>query len=807
MIGVRYTCTILVLPFLVCSATGLAQVVDRIPVPEGAFYYQPAASVYGSEAVWVNPAGLGRFSVDGLQVMADYYDRSFARSWGVLAQREHLAAAYRVADNGLSEDYKQYIFATGFSPQRQLSMGFSYQYYSDGPGYYRKLHSWTLALQSQQSGPFRWGAVWSNLNRSRVAGRRTEIEQRLSLAYRPFGEKLTIAADMFLSTKTRLSNADYVYHAEITPSPGVYINGYVDSHRNFQVGMRVNLLHYFVGSKSRFSRGGGERGTTVFGGWYSLRQPSPVKPRPKQLSMSLSGSLPENPPQPMLGHRVVPYATQLLSIYRAAEDPSVSALMVKIRDASFGFAKAQELREAFSYFRSRGKRLFCFLAAPSNLGYYLASIADIIVIPPVSQLNLVGLRAELTFYAGTLEKLGVKIDLLRIGDYKSAAESYTNREASAENREQINRLLDDWSDQFVTDIGSARNLTPDSVRRIIDNGPFTSAEARDYRLVDLLCYEDQLDSCLKLRQTTPLLTYAADTLIGSDWSRKPVLAIVVAEGEITSDAGDISPLGQPGEVTPRWLARGMKAAKDDRRVQGVLFRVNSPGGSALASDEIYHQVEGTASRKPLVVSIANTAASGGYYISMSARKIFALPATSTGSIGIYGGKADFSGLHQKLALGKELYTRGRFAGMMSAIRPFTDDERQKYFGHLKAFYGRFVDLVAGNRRISSDSVDALGRGRVWTGREAVANGLVDDLGGLKQALDHLAQTQHLKTYSVAIYPQKRPLFIWPAPNLTSFIGRMLGLRSETFGEDQIGRALRLADDPLVARLPYDIVVE
>jgi len=807
MMSVKSAYIFLALLCLTCSVSGLAQVVDRIPVPEGVFYYQPAAAVYGSEAAWINPAVLGRFSVTGVQVMADYLDHSFARSWGLLAQREHLAAAYRVVDNGPGKDYKEYVFATGFSPQRQLSMGFSYRYYSDGPDYYRRLHSWTLALQSQQSGPFSWGAVWSNLNRSRVDGRRTEIEQRFSLAYRPFDEKLTIAADMFLSTKTKLPNAEYIYHAEITPSPGVFINGYIDSHRNFQIGMRVNLLHYFVGSKSSYVRGGGERGTTVFGGWYSLRQPSPVKPRPRQLSMSLSGSLPENPPQPVFGYRATPYATQLLAVYRAAEDPSVGALLVKIRDASFGFAKAQELREAFSYFRSRGKRLFCFLATPSNLGYFLASIADSIIIPPVCELNLVGLRAELTFYAGTLEKLGVKIDLLRIGDYKSAAETYTNREASEENRAQVNRLLDDWSVQFVTGIGEGRKLSSDSVRKIIDNGPFTSAEARDYRLVDLLCYEDQLDSCLELRHTTALSTYATDTIITTDWSQKPVLAIVVAEGEITSDAGDVSPMGQPGEVTPRWMARGMKAAEGDPRVRGVLFRVNSPGGSALASDDIYHEADRTASRKPFVVSMANVAASGGYYVSMSAQKIFALPATSTGSIGIYGGKADYSGLHQKIALGKELYTRGRFAGMMSTIRPFTDDERQKYFGHLKAFYGRFVDLVAGNRRISSDSVNALGRGQVWTGREAKANGLVDELGGLKRALDYLAQLQHLKTYSVAVYPQKRPLFIWPAPSLTSFIGRMLGMRSETIGEDQIDRALRLADDPLVARLPYDIVVE
>jgi protease-4 len=794
---------------LLCGGviTGRSQVVERIPLPEGVFYYQPAAAVLGSEAAWVNPAVLGVFSITGVQAMGEYFDGSFGKSWGLLGQREHLAAAYRVVDNGSNQDYKEYLFAAGLAPQRQLSLGFSYRQYAEGPGFYRKLHSWTVALYSQQDGPMRWGAIWSNLNRSLIDGHRTEIEQRYSVAYRPFDEKVTIAVDMFLSTKTRLSHADFIYHAEIVPRPGIYLNGYIDSDRNFEIGFRVNLLQYFVGSKGRFARGGHERGTTVFGGWYSLKQPSPIKPRGQQISMTLSGSLPENPPQPVFGRRVTPYATQLLTIYRAAEDPSVRSMLVKIRGASFGLAKAQELREAFSYFRSRGKRLLFFLAYPGNLSYYLASVGDSVIIPPVCQVNLVGLRAEQTFYAGTLEKLGVKIDLMKIGDYKSAAEAYTNRESSAENRAQMNRLMDDWSEQLVTGISAARSLTPDSVRKIIDNGPFTSAEARDYRLVDMVCYEDQLDSCLKFHHANSLPAYAADTVVATSWKQKPVLAIVVADGEITSDAGDISPVGEPGEVTPHWMGMGMKAAQDDPRVKAIVFRINSPGGSALASEDIRHSSEKAASRKPMVVSMANLAASGGYYIATTSRRIFAMPGTTTGSIGIFGGKADYSGLYQKIALGKELYTRGRFAGMMSSMRPFTDDERQKYFGQLKAFYGRFVELVAGSREMAPDSVDALGRGQVWTGREAMKNHLVDESGGLKQALDYLAQTQNLKSYTVALYPLKKPLFIWPSPSLASLVSRVMGWRGESSEVDEVGRALRMADDPLVARLPYDIVVE
>ena len=783
-----------------------AQPPSRVFEPEGAFYYQPAASVFGSEAVWVNPAALGRFSVTGFQVMADYADRSFGKDWGILAQREHVSIAYRNIRYPGGPNYHEYIYAAGFPMGQGFGIGVSYQYYRQAPGDLNKLHSWTLSAQRIGIGDFSWGAVFSNLNRATVNGVRTEVEQRYSLAYRAFNDHLTIAADMFLTTKMRLPNATYVYHAEITTLPGLYVDGFIDSHQNFQLGIRANLLQYFIGNKSSFPKGGGRR-TNVYGGWYNLMQPSIIPAPPKKLSMNLGGSLPENPPQPIFGARQQPFVSHLRSIYRAADDPSVTRLLVKIRGASFGFAKAQELRDAFSYFKSRGKRLYCYLSEPSNLSYFLASAADTIAIPPVSQLGLVGLRAEQTFYGGTLEKIGVSIELLKIGEYKSAAEAYTRAEPSAENRAQVNRILDKMYGQFVSGVANRRGLSIDSAKRVIDNGPYTSAEALDAKLVDLLCYEDQLDSCLALCGAVSMASYQADTLINRDWHPRPVIALVVAEGEITSDKGDISPLNRAGDVTPSGMAAGLNAANANPRVAGVVLRINSPGGSAIASDDIYHAEEKIARKRPLVVSMGNLAASGGYYIAMPAKRLFADPTTITGSIGIFGGKADYSGLYKKIALGKELYTRGRFAGMMTSVRPFSEEERQKYFGNLKAFYDHFVDLVSDNRRITADSVNSLGRGQVWTGAEALANGLVDELGGLKQSLDYSAKSLDIAEYDVQVYPRKRPLFIMPTTGVLDLIGLLFGVSHISPVEDEVTHLCQLAADPIQARMPYDIVVE
>lgn len=786
----------------ILSAAVAAQSIDRIPIPDNVFYYQPASTVFGSEAAWVNPAGLGRFNTASSQVMADYFKDNFAKSWGWVGSAEQMALAWRKIDDPAG-DYKEWIYA-GALPVGQLSaIGFSYRYFSDGPGIYDNRHFWNVGLISQGIGPYAIGAVFSNLNRSKVNGERTETEMRFSASYRPFGEKLTLAADAFLSTKTRFNNADWVYQAEVSPKQGLFINGFYDSEKNFQFGVRVNFDKNFLGSRTSFNKKGKHRGSTGFVGFNEARQPSVLPAKNRRLVASLGGALPENPPRPIFGRKRVSFPEILTNIYRAADDPSIGEMVVTLHDGSPGFARAQELRSAFGYFRSQGKRLICHLETPTNLTYYIGTAADSLFIPPVSQLNLVGLRAELTFYAGSLEKLGVKMDMIKIGDYKSAVEPWTQTASSEESRAQLNRLLDELYDQFVSDIAESRHLAADSVRRIIDNGPFTSADAFSSGLVDGLCYRDDLDSCIGRSRAIGLSQYLSDTLINYSWDRKPVLAIVVAQGDITSDKGDVNPLGSPGGVTPAPFKRAFAATRHDRDVAGIVFRIDSPGGSALASDEIFHSSIKAAGAKPMVVSMANVAASGGYYIAMPGRRLFALPGTVTGSIGIFGGKADMSGLYQKIAMGKELYTRGKFAGMLSNIAPFTDEERQKYQSQLQAFYGHFCDLVAGNRKLTADSVDHLGRGRVWTGREAIRNGLVDQLGGLKQSLDYLASTLEIQEYRVRVYPENRPLFILPARSFLGAVGSLLGVNST----EQIEQTVAAAEGEIFARMPYDLLIE
>ena len=772
---------------------------------DGVFYYQPAATVFGAEAAWVNPAALADYKVSSFQLLADYSGDSFAKSWGYVANSERLSTAYRRVKSPVGDDYQEYVFASAMKLGDMIRLGGSYRYYKNAPDHRVHQHTWNMGVMLGSGSGFRMGAVFSNLNHARDSlGMPTETQMRYSLAYRPMGQNVTLAADVFLSTGTRFASADYIYHAQIDTRRGFSVTAAIEPNNVWQVGLRVNLERYFIGAKSRFSSSGHTR-TTLIAGATSARQKSVIGGRGRRLNLDIGGSLSENPSRPVFGEKRLSFARMLLDIYRAAEDPSISEMVLGLGATRLGFGRTQELRQALEHFIDEGKNITCHLSNAGNLDYYLAGICDQILINPVSRLNLIGLKAELTFLGGTLDKLGVGVDMIQIGDHKSAAERYTRESASEANREQLNRLLDDLYDQFVDGIASARKLTPDSVRRIIDNGPFTSEEAVTAGLVDGLSYRDDLaENYLRPMTTISFRRYLSDTVLNDGWPVRPQLGIIVANGEIGVSDAQVPILSPNRKTTPGAMRKAVAQLGANPSVRGIVLRVNSPGGLAMAGEEMYHTLDKISQRWPLVVSMANQAASGGYYIAMPGKQLFANPATVTGSIGIFGGKPDLSRLYDKLEIGKELFVRGRFAGMMTWMRPFSHDERAKYASHIKAFYDHFVDLVATNRALPNDSIDALAQGRVWTGREANDNGLIDQLGGLKKALEYTAAKLDLDDYTVALYPEHRPWIELPGQSLLGPLASFLGLAG-TIDKTMANQAIPI--EGIYTRMPYDLTIE
>lgn len=792
----RKAIVLVIFLFLLFVGSALA---ERIVYPDAVYYYQPAASVFGSEALWVNPAGLYQYKPMEFQFIGDLADDNYFKNWGMVTARSGLGVGYRK----FGSDDKEYSLGIGFPFGREMQFGVSYQNYKSDNQLFSDRHHWNIGMSGQAGPKFRWGAVLSNLNRAKINGEKSETEMRYSLSFRPLNEKLTLSVDMFLSTKTKFNNADFVYHLAGTPIPGLILDGYIDNDKNFELGVRTNLTQYFSGLESLFDKKANHQRSTFYFGATSLRQPTLVPAKSRRIEAFISGRPSENPTQTYLGPSQSSYLNAILDIYRAADDPYVSEMVVNFDKLSLGFAQAEELREALMTFKKKDKKLVAHISYPNNIAYYIATACDRIYIPEVSQLNLVGLKAELTFFGGTFEKLGINLDLLKIGDHKTAPEQYTQKESSEFNREQINRLLDGWYEIFVSAIAEGREISIDSVKKIIDNGPFTSHEAISYGLIDGFAFKSSDIEDLK-KNKMPIVSlhhYHADTLRNDGWPQKPTLAIMALTGDVVSSTNQSPWFDGESDLTPGAIKEAIHQVKSDRIIDGIVLRINSLGGEALTGEDIYQELHRSFPQSKPVISMGNATASGGYYIAMMGDKIFASPSTLTGSIGIFGGKADLSKFYEKIELNKEMYLRGKYAGMLSNMRPFTDEEREKYYSQLMAMYQHFVSLVADNRNLPKDSIDQLGRGKVWSGADAKKNGLVDYNGGIKQALDYLAAQNNYTDYRVKIYPHKKRWFNLPELNPIKYVASIFAADKKDLD------IITKKTEDMYTRLPFDISIE
>jgi protease-4 len=429
---------------------------------------------------------------------------------------------------------------------------------------------------------------------------------------------------------------------------------------------------------------------------------------------------------------------------RAARDQHLGAIWITIDRLEAGWSVIQTLRDAILDVRRAGKQVIVFLEEAGNGTIFLASAADRIVLAPSGSLHLTGLRAEVLFLRGTLDRARVEAEIVRLGEYKSAAEPLTRTSLSPEAREALESILDDLYDQFVAGIAEGRGLPPERVRDLVDAGPYRAPAAKEARLVDEVCYEDEVEARLPEFLGRP--GGRPFVLPADRWLRiarrmppppgtripAPRMAFLLAEGFVRSGRTRAFPPSRA--IASASFVEALRQARDDPRVQAIVLRVDSPGGSGLASDVVWRELRLAREKKPLVVSMGNVAASGGYYLAMGADWIVAEPATLTGSIGVIAGKLNLRGLYDLLGLSKEVIDRGARAGAQSDYRPFTKAEREKLEQDIRAFYDDFVAKAASCRHLQTEEVDKAARGRVWTGRQALSLRLVDELGGIRAAI-------------------------------------------------------------------------
>ncbi len=513
----------------------------------------------------------------------------------------------------------------------------------------------------------------------------------------------------------------------------------------------------------------------------------------------------------------------------AAADERIAGVYLTgdISPAAFGsgFAALKEVRDALVEIKKAGKPVQAYLTYATTKSYFLASAASEVAIDPYGMIIMPGLASEPTFFAGAFEKYGINVQVTRVGKYKSAVETFTRRDMSPENREEMQVLLNDLWGGLVADIAASRELTPAQIQGVVDaEGLIRPEAAKTAKLVDRIAYRDEIYDALKAKtgragSKEPFKQIALDHYIKQ--AKEPVLpakapkaggsgrgriAVVYAEGEIVDGEGEI------GDVGGSRFSRELRKLRQDDQVKAVVLRVNSPGGSASASEVIQREVRLLKKVKPVVVSMGSYAASGGYWISAYGDRIFAENSTVTGSIGVFGMQFDIKKLANDFGVTFDSVKTGKFADAMTLSRPKTPEELAVFQRMVDWIYGEFVGKVAEGRQLERSAVEAIAQGRVWSGAEAVKIGLVDEIGGLEDAIAFAADKAGLgRNYRVTEYPRQKELFEaiqdfveHHAPGFAKARGGVAGEVMRRI-EAEV-KALRSYNDPqgIYARLPHHL---
>jgi len=473
---------------------------------------------------------------------------------------------------------------------------------------------------------------------------------------------------------------------------------------------------------------------------------------------------------------LLPHAVSLEDMRAVAEilgnDRRVRGVVLCFDTLRAGPSALYSLRRTLLDLRAQGKRLIAWLPGADTWDYYLASACDEIIFPPSARLFALGLRAEAVFFKDTLALVGVEADLESIAEYKVSPDTFRRSTMSEPHREMLDGVLDSLFDEIVTAIAEGRGLDPARVRELIDAMPLAAAEAVEAGLADAVLYEDELAARLSADETSAALLSWEDGArrlrTPVKWTARQCIGVVSLEGLIVPGRSRRIPWPVPvplpfgeAQAGAETIVQALRQAEADARIAAVIFHVETPGGSELASDLICREVRRLRERKPVVALMGRQATSGGYYVSALANRIVARPTTLTGSIGIWGGKFVVASLYEKLGVGREAVQRGALAGIYSEMAPFGEEERARVRRDLGAGYARFKARVAEGRGMTEEQVEEIARGRVWTGAQAREIGLVDELGGFETALaaaQELAELDPEKEYAVVqVAPSRHEL--------------------------------------------------
>lgn len=533
-----------------------------------------------------------------------------------------------------------------------------------------------------------------------------------------------------------------------------------------------------------------------------------------KLSGTLSDRVMENPLAELLGQDVasaMALEDVLSAIKKAKENDKIKGIYIHASMFSASSASLKEVRDLLLDFKESGKFIVAYADTYMQGCYYLSSVADKLIINPIGNLDLHGLASGPTFYKGLLDKLGIEMQIFKVGTFKSAVEPFMLDKMSDANKEQVNSYINDVWGTLLEDIAVSRKISVDSLNRITDSFPLLSNPETlvEKGLVDTLMYETDVKKYLKSRvgiaESDDLNQASVNNMktvarLAKEKSNN-VIAVLYAEGSIISGSGD-------EDIADRKYVKELEKLKDNDKVKAVVLRINSPGGSAYASEQIWKAVTDLKEKKPVVVSMGGVAASGGYYMACNASKIIAQPNTLTGSIGIFGMFPNMEGLTKKVGLTFDNVKTNKYADFGDITRPMREDEKAILQGYIERGYDTFLTRCSDGRGIPKDSLDLIAQGRVWTGKQAMERGLVDELGGIDEAIEAAAVLAELGDYELRSYPRQvnfwESFFNMNKEELAAqAVKEYLGKDYKTF---MMIKEIR-EQDFIQARLPYDFDVQ
>lgn len=694
-----------------------------------------------------------------------------------------------------------------------------------GDGALSGVDAFDLGLSLRLGSHVAVGAALRDLATSNIAGAPVQRRYEAELVLRPLGTDAIDAGFGGRIGETR-GDVDGWVRASLRVARGVYLQGEVEtralhalddttigiterSGRELRATLGIELSFGAFGVTSLATGLRDDAGRThALGGTAILRLSSRGAPSvlgtPDHIErVELSGAI---------GARQL---TQLVLRLRAiARDRTARAVVVTFDGASAGWAALEELRDELVRIRAAGKKVFAYMVSGTGRDYYVATAADKIYVDPAGGLRLVGMSGTTMYFRGTFDAFGVLPQFEKIAEYKSAPEQFTEAGPTAAAARMRGELFDSLWDRWVAAVADARHLTRDQVLALVDGGPYTAGDlAADTRLVDAVGGPDRVTG-LVLREIGEVLPVGSPAAARPARWQPPGIAVIYVDGDITDGKSQTIPVIGETLAGGETLIEAVTQARDDPRIGAIVLRIDSPGGSALASELIAREVFATRGVKPILCSMSNVAASGGYFIAAGCDAIFAEPMTITGSIGIFYGKFDIAGLAGKLGVTTDTYRRGKHADLESMFRPYTDEERAVLQANLKYMYGRFVGAVAEGRGIKPDAVDAIARGHVWSGVQAMPIQLIDRFGGLGDAIDEARRRMGL---AAADPIELRELPAQPA-SLFGALGNLIGASGERTRQlselpglrqllQGVPASLLVGQGQAQARLPFDVTWE